>query len=102
LVGEVKEFVENPDPVRVIDAPLGIARDIGQTATDVFEKATGIDVSDDPRPGDRSNWMRDSKSHLDKKCLYQISMVKDTVLRLQTVLIGAHCSPELMIRGHLI
>ncbi|KAJ7291954.1 hypothetical protein C8J57DRAFT_1492432 [Mycena rebaudengoi] len=70
--GEVQEFVKHPDPIRVVKAPLNIVGDMA-------ERWPGV-VGDlahslrNPPPGDRSNWMRENKAHLENKRLYQISL----------------------------
>ncbi|KAJ7878032.1 hypothetical protein B0H13DRAFT_1892905 [Mycena leptocephala] len=54
-LGEVHEFVNDPDPMLLGDLAHGLRN---------------------PPPGDRSNWMRDSKAHLENK---HISMASRTV-----------------------
>jgi hypothetical protein len=58
------------------------SKDVAERLPAVGDLVHGIR---NPAPGDRSNWMRENKAHLENKRLYQISMVSHTVYHPQTV-----------------
>ncbi|KAJ6586433.1 PLC-like phosphodiesterase [Mycena vulgaris] len=68
---EVHEFVNDPDPMRIVKAPLNIVGDVAERLPAVGDLVHSLR---NPAPGDRSNWMRENKAHLENKRLYQISM----------------------------
>ncbi|KAJ6534948.1 hypothetical protein B0H19DRAFT_1080356 [Mycena capillaripes] len=69
---EGHDFVNDPDPLRIVTAPMNIVGDVAER----LPGPVGGLVHDlkNPTPRDRSNWMRENKAHLANKRLHEISI----------------------------